>query len=973
MNLSSLKEFIEYINEGKPEFETLSYLDDKNASDEEKARDEAIGGRKGNIRMSNIDADIAAHLRKAEQWKRSVCCYPNGHARIEDIEKIKWHFIDIDEKGGTKEEQFERIMSASLEPTLVCRGRAGHKVWYAIKDALWDKSSSKAMKESELHFKNIQQQLIEYFKADERLITPHYALRLPFTKNYKYWREDIVEETIIFFNPDNVYSQKELSEAFPPAVKKHSVSETITFEEYPAEIQEILETMMYYFDTNDIDYTDRGDRLSFSCPIHDDSSPSAYMYKNSLICHCSRGEADGSCEVGKGKTLGWVAEYLGWNDLKKLCDNINKLREKKYLNISLDDMSAINLVALHQEASYDSNFVNSILLKVEETMMNRSISLDDQTKQIYKGILEKFLSDKRSVSVCPLEPGGGKSTLMETYLKYVLEKDINKAGCIIVVERIETAKKLTEQLGTYSTYMQGGDIPFWKSNKSAYTMESAFTFKKCKKKLISYEYAACRGCPFKKECPIPKKYMEQMNHPIVVMTHARLRMESESLNKYSKWINNDHKEYQRNLIIIDEKPSLVQVNALTSKDYDQLLYEVKAMDFDIQDTEIEITKGIVNHLRENTCALQDGELLKPIDPNFSFSFKETWYKKYHGNDVDLLRRMEFLIREGGRVSVNQQRERKVYINSVNKYNFNRFNTVILDGTAIIDMEYNALTDSVILDVPRIKSYEKLTFYIDDTQSLSKSKLKENPILIEQVATNVRIFAETDKVLLLCYKSNEEQFLDLLKEEVRRGQVLINHYGNVKGSNNYAECTALVMAGIPHKGDPYYISKHEAIYGKIPNIRTNTINQVRRFQDPNLEIIKLNDQLVDAVQDILRVRIRNKDNTVAVKVFIPTKDSVFDNLLMKYFEGAVKQEWLINETYPEWYETLKELLFQLEVGEKIRKAQIKEKLGLSGDSGKKAFQRIQHNPVFSALINDVGIVEFNRQTYIRKDLESTVCD
>lgn len=48
-------------------------------------------------------------------------------------------------------------------------------------------------------------------------------------------------------------------------------------------------------------------------------------------------------------------------------------------------------------------------------------------------------------------------------------------------------------------------------------------------------------------------------------------------------------------------------------------------------------------------------------------------------------------------------EIKVYINIVNKYNFNRFNTVILDGTAIIDI--NTLADTEMLDVPRIKSYK----------------------------------------------------------------------------------------------------------------------------------------------------------------------------------------------------------------------------------------------------------------------------
>lgn len=371
--------------------------------------------------------------------------------------------------------------------------------------------------------------------------------------------------------------------------------------------------------------------------------------------------------------------------------------------------------------------------------------------------------------------------------------------------------------------------------------------------------------------------------------------------------------------------------------------------------------------------MHDGELLKPVNPNFSFGFTALWYKKYRGDDVDLLKRIEFLIQNGGRGHLNQNREINVYINRVNKYNLANFNTVILDGTSIIDMEYNVLGNVDMLDVPKIKSYEKLTFHIDRTLTLSKSKLAQNPSLIEQIANDIQIFTETDKVLVLCYKNCKVQLFELLKDEVKRGKVLINHYGNVKGSNKYAECTVLVMVGIPHKGDPYYISKYEAIYGELSNIKTKTFNHVRRFRDLKLESIKLNDQLVDAIQDISRIAIRNKDNTAAIKVFIATKDRVFDNLSIEYFKGATTQKWLIDETYPDWYEPLKEVFLQLGIGVKIRKAEVKSRLGLSGDAGKKAFQRIQRNPIFSELINSIGISEFNKQSYIREKLESAVCD
>ena len=219
-------------------------------------------------------------------------------------------------------------------------------------------------------------------------------------------------------------------------------------------------------------------------------------------------------------------------------------------------------------------------------------------------------------------------------------------------------------------------------------------------------------------CPISQKYIEQKKHPIVIITHARLKMEADKLDKYRKWKNIDGEEYQRNLIIIDEKPPLIEVNSLKLKDFDQFLTEVYSMGFDIEDAELEATKEIIKQLREQALALQNGGgILEPVNPNFSFGFTASWYKKYYGDDVDLIRRIEFLIQKGGRVHLDQKREINVYITRVNKYSLDHFNTVILDGTSIIDMEYNVLGDFEMIDVPRIKSYEKLTFHIDSTQSL----------------------------------------------------------------------------------------------------------------------------------------------------------------------------------------------------------------------------------------------------------------
>lgn len=171
-------------------------------------------------------------------------------------------------------------------------------------------------------------------------------------------------------------------------------------------------------------------------------------------------------------------------------------------------------------------------------------------------------------------------------------------------------------------------------------------------------------------------------------------------------------------------------------------------------------------------------------------------------------------------------------------------------------------------------------------------------------------------------------------------------------------------GLPHKGDPYYISKYEAINGKIDNTSAVTISSVRRFKDKNLELLKINDQLVDSIQDIMRIKIRANKNMEEIKVFLPTKDKAFANLLIEYFQGASINNFNLKENFPAWYETIKNRFSQLEMDEKITKSDLKADLGLSGEGGKKAFQRIQKHPLFHELKGKFSIRKLNNRSFIK---------
>lgn len=973
VEIEKLIEIMEYLTKYQQRgIPVMSYIDDKQMPEEEKVKFKTRPYHV--IDSNNLTAEVQKHLEWCEKERRSFCFYMNGAMLRRDIEQIRFHFVDIDEKdGGTKEEQFERIKNAPIQPTLIYRGRAGYKLLYEVKEAIWDRSTDEKVQESADYFEGIQEQLIDYFKGDTSKAYPYACFRLPFTNNYKEFTEKglVYQEEVILWEPSNIYTQEQLSMAFPKVERKTKNNNSISYGEYGKEVQEIVECFIGYLDQEGLTYTKYEGKISYQCPIHDDSTASAYMFYDTLICHCSNGSANLDCEIAQGKKLSWIAAYKGWTDLEVKCKKLEDKPSEKYERISLEDMQSNEIVPLQQKEDIIKGHVKGILAEVINTMKSRQIVVDEITSNVFANIIHELIVQEDGVTVCPLEPGGGKSTVMVTLLKYMLEHALTEAGTIIVVERNETAKRLAEQFGDYTLLVEADgkaiDVPYNKRSQAAFVMESAYTYKKCKQKLEKYEYGVCRACPFKEGCIVYKKHQEQKSYPIVIMTHARLKMEADGLNKYKKWRCIDGKEYERKHIIIDEKPPIVDIVAVQDTNFAQFLLDVRSMELEIGVEAVTVTNMLVKQLREQIIDAKNGQQIPSIDVGLTFLYSKIWYKKYTGEDVNLLKDIEYIIQNGGRINRNQEGNISIVTNRTIQYDFSGYHVVILDGTAKFDMEYRALQNHKMLDIPLIKYYKHLKFFVDFTQSSSKSKLKNRGDILVDAARNISIISTKEKVLVLCFKEHVSKFESLLVSEIKEGRVIINHYGNVKGSNKYSHCTALVSVGTIHKGDPYYINKHEAICGEVIDTSVITVKNVRRFKELSIETIKLNDQVVDALQDILRISIRNNGSTVQAKVYMLTRDVVFANILQNYFVGCELEYWNMSGTYPEWYKKLDEYFSTLKSGAVIGKATLREVLQLDGEAGKKSFQRYRDNKLFPKLLTNHGIDIVNNRTYKKVDI------
>ncbi|WP_047155037.1 hypothetical protein [Aneurinibacillus tyrosinisolvens] len=961
IKMENLQDAIKYFGEGKQHFPLFFLEDDKKIAKPWNLRADLI--------MEQLPYEVSELLNVMEYKKAGVFFYPNGNTQDKHTTHIEWHYIDIDaENGGTKEEQWERIQNAPLQPTMVYRGRAGHKLLYRVIDAYWDTSSSESIEKSIAHYKNIQQQLIEYFRADAAVINPAHAFRLPFVNNYKYWGEKVYIEELISFNPQNVYSQQQLREAFPLSQKKHVVRAVQDSIDYPEQVEEILEAFVERLGMGGLAYRDYGDRIALQCPIHGDSHPSAYLYKdNKLIVQCSKGRADGGCEIENGKPIGWVAERLGWDDVTELYEQLLASSEEKYFSINISDMLTRHSVHLQETFEEHTQTVEGISEFITEKMKGRGITMNPQIEKIHKNMSYHAL-ESHAVPLCiPLPPGGGKTTWMSAFLSYQLEHDLDRAGAIIVVERVETAKEIAATLGTYDMKRSAPsiDVDYWEKHQAAYVMESAFTSDYCVKNPKEYVYGFCRGCEERFKCPTSKKYEVQIGHPIVILSHARLVMDKDKLKKYSWWVDANGIERKRKLLIIDEKPPMVSVDTLELADILEMEYQIRHMSDKIEDVDSVIS--MLEKIKDIFLREEERLDLNPINPDYCFTCKSVWYKHYIGKKASVIEQVELLIRKGGIWYKKGQGKDKIYIYHTNEFHFELYNTLILDGTSNIDMEYRSKNSVNFLAVPLdVRSYSNLSFYVADISS-GKHKIQSNDEHLKVLAKEVKTIATVNKTLVLCYKNCRGQLESILSEEIEAGKVVVNHFGNVKGSNDYVSCNTIFLAGVVHKGDPSYVAKYIELYDEGEEGNCNTIRGVRRFRNLELEKLRLNDQLTSLIQDICRIVIRNCDYSDPVKVYLPSRDKVLVTLLTKYFHGSSIEEWKIEEfiKLPPWYEKVRQIFEELFGGQVITKKEIKNRLQMDGESGGRNFRRIQEHLLYQELLIQYRIIQINNRMYIKE--------
>lgn len=156
-----------------------------------------------NIPVKDFDALVESeNLSTIHRRSYGVHWKPNlGGMAEADVKTITCQYVECDDL--PMDEQWVALMDAPIKPTAVVRTRKSLHAYYKVNQA----TSSITLNEI------VQTQLVEYFQGDKSRTKANASCRLP---GFYHCKQEPLHVDIIYWEPSNIYEQKDIADAFPP-------------------------------------------------------------------------------------------------------------------------------------------------------------------------------------------------------------------------------------------------------------------------------------------------------------------------------------------------------------------------------------------------------------------------------------------------------------------------------------------------------------------------------------------------------------------------------------------------------------------------------------------------------------------------------------------------------------------------------------------------------------------------------------
>ncbi|MCL6443260.1 MAG: hypothetical protein K6T83_07365 [Alicyclobacillus sp.] len=204
--------------------------------------------------------------------------------------------------------------------------------------------------------------------------------------------------------------------------------------------------------------------------------------------------------------------------------------------------------------------------------------------------------------------------------------------------------------------------------------------------------------------------------------------------------------------------------------------------------------------------------------------------------------------------------------------FRRFtlqNNIILDANGMMDAMYKYDPQVTVDYMPLLTDHSNWTLTQVKYNS-SASSIEDTDNYWDKVCELIKDKQHThSRTLVVCHKKHEDD----LKEAIEAYQldVDVEHFGNLKGKNDWREFDQVWIAGTPNLPAPIYPLRYAAARGQtIPRWVIRTVRRSGRlaFVDSEYESIRHSYVLCEIYQAVKRI---NRDNTKPAQVYVVTNN------------------------------------------------------------------------------------------------------
>lgn len=520
----------------------------------------------------------------------------------------------------------------------------------------------------------------------------------------------------------------------------------------------------------------------------------------------------------------------------------------------------------------------------KKIMVKRGIKLKEKQLEFAEDIIENILTNhKNKIYVNCNRAGMGKSTIIAILLHYLVLDYLNLKIDDDLKELFQNEKpyQINEDGKKYNYNFTGFGAVYITDNLERLNSfyNNPLIFDLCG--LVNSEILQSS-----QENETNTKWNNLMTKyyykSIIAMTTQKFKLltneEKRSLFKFSSG--------DRKLLIFDEKPldlimeSIIINQAYISECITKIDNEIEEDELNRKDflkrymyeLEKKVNKENIN--KHNLTYVAKREYPVLIDEKEDKEFFKILKEKASNELYEKISRIKLMFEKGyifeksANSNAEDNKANKIMVlknNIDNSFSTNTYN-IILDATGYNDTDY-FINDRFIINNPKdFKEKYDINFRFFDIPS-SKTYLF-NKEYRTKFLEYVEKLIDKDNMLVTFNKWFDDY---INKFEIDKNN--IEHFGNIKGKNNWCNLSNYMQIGFLRKSDSYYLAKYLLIYDKIDELNSMKQEEIDyyisqliekdnyfKFRNKELEEIFLSDLVVDTNQNLMRIKCRDYSNT-----------------------------------------------------------------------------------------------------------------